>query len=316
MLLLLVTPAGLPASGNPFDGDWDITVESPGRPRAWWLHIEGAGSGRPSGTFSTAYDGKLNPIDELSIEGDRLRFACLAKRAEGRITRFEYGARLVDGKLRGDYRVGGQNRVAATWTGVRAPVLDEKDDGSWRRGKPVSLFNGKDLSGWRQVAPGTSCCWSATGGLLTTAGKGSDLASEAAFWNFEMHMQYRLATGSNSGVGLRGRYELQIKDDPGVPPAINCSGAIYSRIAPEANAGKRAGEWQDLRVRLVGRQVTVVLNGKMVIRRGRIDGLTAIAIDADQAKPGPFVLQGDHGAAEFRNMTVTPLVQRTKEKTR
>jgi hypothetical protein len=100
-----------------------------------------------------------------------------------------------------------------------------------------------------------------------------------------------------------------MKDDAGDAPLINGTGAIYSRILPEVNAGKGAGKWQDLRVRLVGRQVTVALNGKTVIRKKDIEGPNAIAIDADEARPGPIVIQGDHGAAEFRNITVTPLAQ-------
>jgi hypothetical protein len=53
-----------------------------------------------------------------------------------------------------------------------------------------------------------------------------------------------------------------------------------------------------------------VLNGKTIIDKGEVEGLTAIAIDANEAEPGPIYLQGDHGNVDFRNIVVTPLVKR------
>ncbi|MCL5744970.1 MAG: DUF1080 domain-containing protein [Acidobacteria bacterium] len=307
-LLWLLLPGLLPGAENPFLGSWDITPAVSGRPRGWWLKVEDAGGSRLRGWFSSAYDGKVNPIDELSVEGGELAFAIFPKRPDGTITRrLEYRARLTGGELRGSFRVRGQKSAPIQWTGRRAPVLKDRDDGSWRKQRPVRLFNGRDLTGWRNVDSTRHCCWSAKDGVLATAGKGSDLVSEAAFWNFELRMQFRLAPESNSGLGLRGRYEVQLKDDAGNPPLINGTGGIYSRIVPEVNAGKGGGKWQHLWVRLVGRQVTVVLNGKTVIRKKDIEGLTAIAINADEARPGPIVFQGDHGPAEFRDITVTAL---------
>jgi hypothetical protein len=115
---------------------------------------------------------------------------------------------------------------------------------------------------------------------------------------------------SNSGIGLRARYEVQVLDDFGRPPNTHGNGALYARILPSENASKPAGEWQTYDIRLVGRQVTVVLNGKTIIDKGEVEGLTAIAIDSSEAEPGPIFLQGDHGAVEFRNLMVTPLVKK------
>jgi hypothetical protein len=114
---------------------------------------------------------------------------------------------------------------------------------------------------------------------------------------------------SNSGVGLRGRYEVQILEDHGQPPNRHGNGALYSRIVPRINASKPAGEWQTFDVRLVGRQVTVVLNDERIIDKQEIEGLTAIAANGDEDKPGPFLLQGDHGPVEFRKIIVMPLVK-------
>ena len=98
-------------------------------------------------------------------------------------------------------------------------------------------------------------------------------------------------------------------EDYGHPPNTHSAGALYSRIAPSENASKPAGEWQTYDIRLVGRQVTVVFNGKKVIDHGVIDGLTAMAHDADEGEPGGIALQGDHGPVEFRKITITPLMK-------
>src|SRR5581483_7338521 len=110
-----------------------------------------------------------------------------------------------------------------------------------------------------------------------------------------------------SGIGLRGRYEVQIADDIGRPPSAFSNGAIYGRIAPVINASRDPGEWQTFDIRLVGRQVTVSVNGVKVIDRQTIDGLTPIAIDANEGDPGPILLQGDHGTVEFRKVVLYPL---------
>src|SRR5207248_3824638 len=124
---------------------------------------------------------------------------------------------------------------------------------------------------------------------------------------FALHVEYKIGAGSNSGIGLRGRYEVQIADDAGKQPSVHGNGAVYGRIAPVVNASKDPGEWQTFDIRLVGRQVTEYLNGIRIIDRQTIDGLTAIAIDANEADPGPILLQGDHGIVEFRKLVLYPL---------
>src|SRR5262249_48802178 len=103
---------------------------------------------------------------------------------------------------------------------------------------------------------------------------------------------------------------VQILDDYGKPPDTHGNGALYSKILPSENASKPAGEWQTVDVRLVGRQVSVTLNGKKIIDKQEIEGLTAIANHPDGAEPGPILLQGDHRAVEFRSLIVTPLQNR------
>ncbi|MBS1833399.1 MAG: DUF1080 domain-containing protein, partial [Acidobacteria bacterium] len=140
----------------------------------------------------------------------------------------------------------------------------------------------------------------------------NNLVSDEKFWNFELHAEIQLGKDSNAGLGLRGRYEVQVLEDFGKPADTHGNGALYSRILPASNASKAPGEWQTYDIRLVGRTVTVILNGVKVIDRKEIVGLTAMAHDADEALPGPISVQGDHGAVEFRKLTVTPLVASSK----
>jgi hypothetical protein len=113
---------------------------------------------------------------------------------------------------------------------------------------------------------------------------------------------------SNSGIGLRARYEVQILEDYGRPVSLHGNGALYSRILPSSNASKPANEWQTFDITLVGNHVTVILNGVTIIDNKEIDGLTAVAVDPNEGEPGPIIIQGDHGSVEFRKLTITPLI--------
>jgi hypothetical protein len=287
-----------------FNGRWDITPQNEPRRRAWWLEVQEAETKSPKGTFVSAYAGDLNTIDELKIEGDRITFGFRPK-SGGHIV---YRARLAGGKLvDGTVEDNGKARTM-TWIGVRAPEIKEKDDSSWKKGKPVSLFNGKDMAGWQALIPDRDLGWQVKDGILTNAPKANNLISEQKFWNFELHAEFRVGEHSNSGIGLRGRYEIQILEDYGEKQNSHNNGALYSRIAPSENASRKAGEWQTFDIRLVGRHVRVVLNGKKIVE-GEIEGLTAVAVDANEGEPGPFILQGDHGSVEFRKLVVTPLTR-------
>ncbi|MBI4890537.1 MAG: DUF1080 domain-containing protein, partial [Acidobacteria bacterium] len=192
------------------------------------------------------------------------------------------------------------------WTAVRAPELAERDGANIRPRRTVSLFDGKSTEGWRQIVP-EAPGWYVEGGLLKNRTKASDIASLQKFWNFEVRVEYRYAKGSNSGIGLRGRYEVQIADNYGQPPDAHGNGALYSRIVPSVNASKAPDEWQVLNIRLIGRELTVTLNGTVIINHKQIEGPTAITTDPNEDKPGPLVLQGDHGPIEFRSIEVTEL---------
>jgi hypothetical protein len=218
-------------------------------------------------------------------------------------------ALLTDnGKLKGTFEIEGEPASYLEWTGVRAPFIKDVDDGTWNKGDPINLFDGRDLTGWSPVVSGRPP-WTVKQRILTNELGASDLHTDKEYWNFVLHVEYRLAPGGSSGIGLRGRYEVQLADDAGRPPSSRGNGAIYGRLAPLVNATKEPGEWQVFEIRLVGRQVSISLNGIRIMERQTIEGLTAIAIDADEADPGPILLQCDRGIVEFRKIVLYPLTK-------
>ncbi|MGD0500119.1 MAG: DUF1080 domain-containing protein [Bryobacteraceae bacterium] len=319
MAALLVAAAGPAlAADSDFNGRWDIKTIQP-QPRAWWVELNGVGTASPSGRFVSAYGGAMNDINTITVSNGELRFVIIPPASRGgretqnkeepRLGPYVYTARLVSGKLEGAFTREGQTTPPVRWTGVRAPAITDKDDGAWKEGKPIALFNGKDLSGWQPLHRDVEMKWSVVDGILRNAPPTTDILTTQKFWNFKLHVDFRIVEHSNSGIGLRGRYEVQIMDDYGRPPNTHGAGALYSRIIPSVNASKPPGEWQSYDIRLVGRQVTVVFNGIKVIDKGEVEGLTAIAENADEGEPGPFILQGDHSYVEVKNFVVTPLTR-------
>ena len=302
------------AGDEGFNGRWNIRVDDEARKRVWWLQVEGAGTSRVSGKFVGAPGGDMDTIPEISVRDGELRFVFVRHyRGEDRDEkqRGMYGARLVGDKLVGTFGLEDEPAPRSKWVGERALEITDQDDGTWKAGTPIVLFDGQDLSKWNPVIPGRPLGWAVKQGILVNEPHANNIESKDKFWNFEAHLEYRLRAHSNSGVGLRGRYEVQIQDDYGKQLDSHGHGALYSRIAPRVNASKPAGEWQTLDIRLVGRYVTVVLNGTKIIDKGYVEGFTAMATDADEAQPGPLVIQGDHMPVEFRRITVTPLVKQT-----
>ncbi|MGH9657449.1 MAG: 3-keto-disaccharide hydrolase [Bryobacteraceae bacterium] len=280
------------ALASDFDGRWNLTVIGEPRSRAWWLEVRGT-----KGRFVGFPGGDMNDVDSLAVRDGELTWSF-----HRNDQRLEYRARRVGDELHG-------SRGNLRFVGRRAPVLPDQDGPAWKPGPAVALFNGKNLDGWRAMVSGKDLGWTVKDGLLVNVAGANNLVSERKFFNFALRAEYRIHKGSNSGIGLRGRYEIQILDDFGRPPGSHGHGALYSRIVPSTNASKPPGEWQTLEVRLVGRQLTVVLNGSKIIDKREVEGLTAIASDADEAAPGPITLQGDHKEVEFRSFVVTPLAR-------
>jgi len=295
----------LAAAGSSFDGRWVIAVEGVQPARFFWLKVESEGGLR--GEFFGVTGGRLAALLNPVVDGEELRFR-VERVFDGGEKRVAHSiARRVGRELHGETRTA---REVLKWRGWPAPEVADRDDGGWMEGSPISLLAG-GLAGWRTLKPGNEGGWSLEAGTLASrSGKAEFLVSREKFWNFVLRMEFRLPKNGNAGIGLRGRYELQLYDDFGKAPDALGNGSIYSRIAPVKNSSRPAGEWQRLEVRLVGREVTVVLNGQRVIDRQGIEGLCGLPLDPDEDKPGPLWLQGDHGPVEYRSLTIAPLRRR------
>jgi hypothetical protein len=168
------------------------------------------------------------------------------------------------------------------------------------------LLNENSLEGWvPQLARGMQNQWFVKDGVLTSPASGVNLMTEEKFMDFKLHIEFRYPEHSNSGVYLRGRYEVQVEDSYGKEPASIYLGGVYGFLTPSANVAKKPGEWQSYDITLVGRRVTVVANGETIIHNQIIPGITGGALDSREGEPGPIYLQGDHGPVEYRSITIS-----------
>lgn len=213
------------------------------------------------------------------------------------------------------------------------------------------LFNGKDLSGWQEPLG----AWSVVGAvaldqanpmafapqpgegimLSSAAGKSANLISRAEHGDAQIHIEFNVPKGSNSGIYIQGRYEVQVFDSYGKPEiAEHDCGAIYQRWdvargkgnegyeghTPKINASKPPGEWQSFdityrapRFDASGKKIAnatfmkVAHNGQVIHENVEMTGPTRGSKFPDEASMGPIVIQGDHGPVAYRNLRVTPL---------
>ncbi|MDP4284024.1 MAG: DUF1080 domain-containing protein [Bacteroidota bacterium] len=197
-----------------------------------------------------------------------------------------------------------------------SPPPPAPDLTSLKFGTPITLFNGKDLTGWRLIDEKDKNGFSVKDGILTTdpaqvEGQPhisyGNLRTDKEFNDFNLKLEVNVPAGSNSGVYLRGMYEVQVFDSYKKPLDSHNMGAVYSRITPSVNAEKPAGTWQSLDITLCDRHVTVILNGTKIIDNKPVYGPTGGAMQSDVNAPGPIYLQGDHGKVEYRNIVLTPI---------
>ena len=183
-------------------------------------------------------------------------------------------------------------------------------------GTPIKIFNGKDLTGWRLINPNQANGFKVENGELindpvSPAGQRvsfGNLRTDSEFDDFKLTLEVNIPEGSNSGVYLRGMYEIQVVDSYGKALDPHNMGALYSRITPSVAAEKKAGEWQTMEMILCNRHLTVVLNGTKIIDNKPVHGPTGGAMQADVLKSGPIYLQGDHGKVSYRNIVLTPIL--------
>ncbi len=324
LLTIIAHPAR--AADNPFLGEWALTIPGGG---AGWLGVREAGGKLEASLLWGG--GSVLPLESAKLENGRLVLTRTQKgnrkNASGKkvqTTLTETIMAVAEGdtlKLTTSRpRANGQGEDKAELSGVRQPPIPPAPDLSKVKfGKPVRLFNGKDLSGWRLTNPKAESAWSVKDGILVNAPppqeegkphKGyGNLRTDAEFEDFSLTLETRVSKGNNSGVYLRGIYEIQVMDSYGKPLDSHNMGAVYSRITPTVSAEKPPGEWQTMEMTLIKRHVTVVLNGQRIIDNQPVAGCTGGALWSDVMRPGPSYLQGDHTGIEYRNIVLRPVVK-------
>ncbi len=313
------------AADNPFLGGWELTI--PGG-AAGWLGVEEAG-GRLQARLLWG-GGSVVPVDSARLEGDRLiltrKHSAQRKDESGKNITF-LTTETITAQVEGDAlkltsiqrRPDRQGQEKADFTGRREPPMPPAPDLSQvKLGEPIRLFNGKDLTGWRLTDPHADNGWRAKDGLLVNEalqeeGKPhkhyGNLRTDREFEDFNITLEVRVPKGGNSGVYIRGIYEVQVVDSYGKPLDPHNMGAIYSRIRPTVAAEKPAGEWQTMDITFVDRHVTVILNGQKIIDNQPVPGCTGGALWSDVLRPGPIYLQGDHTSIEYRDIVLKPVVK-------
>jgi hypothetical protein len=299
------SPPAEPAADD-YVGSWNVEINDTGDTFAGaQIDVAREGDGLTAGlvwrwgsygpaTRAWVEDGVLHLAREVEIETEE---------GEKKTAEEAFEARLEDGMLKGTARY--PDGTVHHFEGRPAPALATTGAPEW--GEPVTLFDGETLDGWSLRDPDAKNGWAVVDDELAVVEPegNADLVSDSVFQDMKLHLEFNVEPHSNSGVFLRGRYEIQILDDPEMTGDTHGCGALYSRIAPSKDATKPAGEWQTFDITLVGRQLSVVLNGEEIVS-GTVEGITGGAINPFEGEPGPLMLQGDHGKVRFRNIVVTP----------
>jgi hypothetical protein len=264
-----------------------------------WLEVEMSGIRTLVGRFVAA-GGSARPIAKVNYKDGAFDFTIPPQWEGGNditISGTVQGHDNITGTL-----VNGQGKTFS-WVGVRAPLLKRTSAPAWD--KPIKIFNGTNLDGWHAQSGANQ--WVVENGVLKSPKSGANLMTDKTFNDFKLHIEFKYPKGSNSGVYLRGRYEVQVEDGKGMEPDSHLLAGVYGFLTPSTLDGaKDPGEWQSYDITLIGRMVTVNFNGKDVIVNQAIPGITGGAIDSKEGEPGPILLQGDHGPIEYRNIVITP----------
>ena len=313
-------------AGNPFVGRWALTIPGGG---AGWLGVE-----QKDGYWDASIlwgGGSVVPVDSVFIVDGALYVVRLhkveRKNAAGDVVRTQTFPEVIVAQVEGEAlgltqmqpRRNGMGIDEREFTGRRIPSLPPKPDLSQAKyGKPIALFDGTDLDAWKLTNPRQENGWTIEKGVLVNKiaprGRGrrvsyGNLRTVAEFEDFNLKLEVNIPPRGNSGVYLRGIYEVQVSDSYGRKLDSHNMGGIYSRITPTVNAEKPAGQWQTMDMTLVDRHVTVVLNGQRIIDNQPLLGCTGGALWSDESRPGPIYLQGDHTAISYRNIVLTPIVE-------
>lgn len=279
-------------------GRWNITVNEDGENTPAWLEVRLSGFSTLVGSF-VGNSGSARPVSEVHFDNGTFSFS-IPPQWEKEKVNLEVKGEVDGGELKGTLITSAGKEFE--WTGVKAPILKRESTPAW--GETISLFNGKDLTGWEALGENQ---WKVVDGVLTSEQSGSNLISKETFTDFKLHVEFRYKKGSNSGVYLRGRYEVQIEDSPqDAHPSNILFGGLYGFLTPNKMVALGPDTWQEFDITLVGRMLTVVANGETIISNQEIPGITGGALDSNEGEAGPIYIQGDHGPIEFRKIEITP----------
>lgn len=297
VVLLFITAFSVSSfAQKPIEGRWDLVVAKDGKELPSWLEVRHSGTHTLVGRFCYAF-GSARPVSEVKFNGGKFSFA-IPPQWEPGSTNMEFEGTVEGDSLHGTMLYTDGKTYA--WKGVRAPALRHDMNPTWN--KPTIAFNGKDLTGWHAMGENQ---WIVEGGVLKSPKSGANLVTDNAYMDFKLHIEFRYPKGSNSGVYLRGRYEVQVTDSKGLEPYDDQFSGIYGFLPANEMVAKAAGEWQSYDITLIGRRVTVVANGSSVITDQVIPGITGGALNSKEGEPGPILIQGDHGPIEYRNIIIT-----------
>jgi len=278
-------------------GRWDLEVTINEQIAPSWLEVYKSGHGTLVGRFVYAF-GSARPVAEVKVSGQSFSFSVPPQWEQGSLDM------IVSGTIESDTLSGSIRYTDGSiqhWTGVRAPKLEYNPDVTW--GEPIALFGGTDLDAWYTKGENQ---WKVVDGIMVNPQSGNNIITKEKFTNFKLEVIFRYPEGSNSGIYLRGRYEVQIEDNHGKEPSSTLFGGVYGFLTPNILAAKKAGEWQSYEITLIGRRVSIVANGHAIITDQNIPGITGGALDSKEGEPGPIFIQGDHGPVEFKSIVLTP----------
>ena len=298
-LLLTISSSVFAQDTTPLEGRWDMVISKDGKELPSWLEVRHSGISTLVGRFVYA-SGSARPISEVKFTDGKFSFAIPPQWEKGNNLQFK--GEMIGDALKGTLLFA--DGKTYNWTASRAPKLEYTKNPVW--GKPIALFNGKDMDNWHAMGKNQ---WVVEAGVLKSPKSGSNLVSNDTFKDFKLHIEFRYPEESNSGIYLRGRYEVQVADNKGMEPSSILFGGIYGFLTPNEMVAKAAGEWQSFDITLIGRRVSIIANGISIINDQIIPGITGGALDSKEGEPGAFLIQGDHGPVEYRNIVVTPVIE-------
>ena len=312
---VLFASMACPACAQDLTGDWSLKLES-GTPA--WMSVRET-DGKPTVRLRL-HVGPDGPHKDVRYSDGRLEFTLRQNKKATDTKTVDVGIKdgHVVGSIVSTNRDGAVKRDRVTGKKIPPVPSTPPDLAKVRFGHPISLFNGKDLEGWRPHESDKINGWSVEDGVMvnttpktdfSATGAYANLRTEEVFEDFWLHIEFLVERERNSGVYLRGMYEAQVVDRDSRMQGIQGVGAIFGSIAPSQNAGRRGGEWQTYDLTLVNRHVTVVLNGVTVIDNQPVPGPTGGAVFTDPMEPGPIHLQGDHTNVKYRDIYLAPVVE-------